>query len=65
MQRHAVTFYDAAYHAVALELEGTMVTADAAYVRKAVRSGALVRLGEFDLEPARGRGGSRDPELSS
>jgi predicted nucleic acid-binding protein len=48
MHRHAVTFYDAAYHAVALETEGTMVTADTAYVRKASRSGALVPLGELD-----------------
>jgi len=36
---HKVTFYDAAYHALALHEGGLMLTADAAYVRKAGRAG--------------------------
>jgi predicted nucleic acid-binding protein len=44
-----VTFYDAAYHAVALLRDGTFVTADDAYVRRARRVGHVVRLREWDL----------------
>lgn len=42
-----VTFYDAVYHAVALERKGTLVTADAAYLKKAGKLGNAVLLAEF------------------
>ncbi len=44
----AVTFYDAVYHAVALERHGTLVTADAAYLKKAGKMGNAVLLADFD-----------------
>jgi predicted nucleic acid-binding protein len=39
MRAHDVTFYDAAYHALAIDRHATMLTADARYVRKAGRAG--------------------------
>jgi predicted nucleic acid-binding protein len=42
-----VTFYDAVYHAVALERNGTLVTADEAYLKKAGRLGHAISLAEF------------------
>jgi predicted nucleic acid-binding protein len=39
MRANRVTFYDAAYHALAVHRRGTMLTADRAYVRKAGRAG--------------------------
>jgi len=39
-----VTFYDAVYHAVALEKNATLVTADAAYYRKTDRLGHIIML---------------------
>ena len=39
MRDHKVTFYDAAYHALAIRHHGTMLTADRAYVKKAARAG--------------------------
>lgn len=47
MNEYRVTFYDAAYHAVALQSGGTMVTADEAYCRKASGQGGVVLLREF------------------
>jgi predicted nucleic acid-binding protein len=44
MADHRVTFYDAAYHALAIENNATMLTADAKYVRKASRAGHIRRL---------------------
>jgi predicted nucleic acid-binding protein len=44
MRDHRVTFYDAAYHALAIERRATMLTADATYVRKAGRAGHVQRL---------------------
>jgi predicted nucleic acid-binding protein len=38
MRDHKVTFYDAAYHALAIRHRGTMLTADRAYVTKAARA---------------------------
>jgi len=49
VRRHAVSFYDASYHAVALEVGGALVTADAAYVRKAGSAGAVVPIGRLEL----------------
>ncbi len=39
-----VTFYDAAYHAVALIQDGIFVTADERYVRRAYKGGKVVLL---------------------
>jgi len=47
MNRFKVTFYDAAYHAVAINHAGTFISADAAYVRKTVRIGHIQRLGDW------------------
>ncbi len=46
-RRYNVTFYDAAYHALALTEKGVFVTADAKYVRKAGKAGAVVVLKEW------------------
>jgi predicted nucleic acid-binding protein len=43
----SVTFYDAVYHAVALERQGTLVTADMAYLKKAGKLGNAILLAEF------------------
>jgi predicted nucleic acid-binding protein len=42
-----VTFYDAVYHAIALEWRGTLVTADAGYLKKAGKLGDAVQLADF------------------
>ena len=42
-----VTFYDAVYHAIALERRGTLVTADAAYLKKASKLGNAVLLSDI------------------
>ncbi|HAD04930.1 MAG: hypothetical protein A2091_07230 [Desulfuromonadales bacterium GWD2_61_12] len=47
MQECKVTFYDAVYHAVALEKGATLVTADAAYFCKAQKRGNIVLLENF------------------
>jgi len=44
-----VTFYDAVYHAVALERKGTLVTADGAYLKKAGKLGSAVLLADFKI----------------
>lgn len=49
MRDYKVTFYDAAYHSLAIERGGTMVTADAAYVRKTSKSGHVMLLREWTL----------------
>lgn len=41
---YRVTFYDAAYHALAIIQNGVFVTADADYVRKAGMAGAVILL---------------------
>ena len=41
---HGVTFYDAAYHAVAIVYGGVFVTADAQYVERAKGAGSIVAL---------------------
>jgi predicted nucleic acid-binding protein len=43
-----VTFYDSAYHVLALRTKGVYVTADAAYVRRAKRKGHVALLAEWD-----------------
>lgn len=46
--RHQVSFYDAAYHALALLHKGLFVTADAKYVIRAAESGSVVTLSEWE-----------------
>ena len=41
---YGVAFYDAAYHAVALGLDGVFVTADERYVRRASGAGGISTL---------------------
>jgi len=48
-----VTFYDAAYHVLALRTKGMYVTADVSYVKRARRKGHVVLLAEW--EGVRGR----------
>ncbi|MGQ0666951.1 MAG: type II toxin-antitoxin system VapC family toxin [Nitrospiraceae bacterium] len=43
-----VTFYDAAYHVLALRLRGLYLTADAAYVKRAKRKGHVGLLAEWE-----------------
>ncbi|TWJ18975.1 type II toxin-antitoxin system VapC family toxin [Geobacter argillaceus] len=47
MSKCKVTFYDAVYHAIALERRGTLVTADAAYMKKAGKHGNAVLLSDL------------------
>jgi len=42
-----VTFYDSAYHVLALRTKGIYLTADAAYVRQAKRRGHVALLGDW------------------
>lgn len=42
-----VTFYDAAYHVLALRTKGLYLTADVAYVKRAKRRGHVGLLGEW------------------
>src|SRR5262249_39571245 len=42
-----VTFYDAAYHAVAIKHSGTLITADDRYYRKTSRAGHVALLGKW------------------
>jgi len=44
---HQVTFYDAAYHALALLEDGIFVTADARYVRRVAAVGGVQLLHEY------------------
>jgi predicted nucleic acid-binding protein len=46
-QHYQVTFYDAAYHALALTEKGVFVTADETYLRKAGKAGAVMALREW------------------
>lgn len=45
--RYEVSFYDAAYHSIALLHDGTFVTADIRYVTRAKGSGGVIALGEW------------------
>jgi len=47
MKAHRVTFYDAAYHALAIQRRGTLITADAAYARKVSASGRASTLADW------------------
>ena len=48
MKKFKVTFYDAAFHAVAINRSGTMVTADDVYFRKASRAGHIGLLSNWN-----------------
>lgn len=48
-QRYGVTFYDAAYHALALVEKGVFVTTDQKYVRRAGKAGRVVTLKEWSV----------------
>jgi predicted nucleic acid-binding protein len=43
-----VTFYDSAYHVLAIRMEGLYLTADNAYVKKAKKSGHVTLLSEWE-----------------
>ena len=43
-----VTFYDSAYHVLALRMKGLYLTADNAYVRKSKRKGHVTLLSEWE-----------------
>jgi predicted nucleic acid-binding protein len=45
--KYDVTFYDAAYHALALIHKGTFVTADTKYVKKVADDGNVVALSDW------------------
>jgi predicted nucleic acid-binding protein len=47
VRERRVTFYDAAYHALALVEHGTFVTADGKYFTKAKEAGAIAFLADF------------------
>ncbi len=49
MQRYAVSFYDASYHALALEHQGQFVTADERYLAKAGKAGSIIHLKDWHL----------------
>ena len=52
MREHKVTFYDAAYHALAIRRRGTMLTADRAYVKKAAGAGHVKLLNDWRASAA-------------
>ena len=47
METLRVTFYDAAYHATAIRRNGTLITADDVYFRKAAPLGHVIRLRDW------------------
>ena len=47
-RRYEVSFYDAAYHALALVHKGLFVTADSRYINRVAESGSVVALSEWD-----------------
>lgn len=46
-EQYGVTFYDAAYHAVAIVQKGLFVTADTRYVRQVNGAGSVVALSDW------------------
>jgi predicted nucleic acid-binding protein len=50
MKRFKVTFYDAAYHAVAINHSGTFLSADDVYVRKTASAGHIRLLADWSLQ---------------
>jgi predicted nucleic acid-binding protein len=59
--RYKVSFYDAAYHALALIHQGLLVTADTRYVDRVAESGSIITLSEWQppqTPPSRRRRGA-------
>jgi len=52
MKTFRVSFYDAAYHAVAINLSGLMITADDAYYRKSSQAGHVSGLRDWSSRVA-------------
>ena len=52
MRTFKITFYDAAYHAVAIKRSGIMITADDAYCQKASGAGHVARLRNWSSQIA-------------
>ncbi|MFO1422248.1 MAG: type II toxin-antitoxin system VapC family toxin [Candidatus Competibacteraceae bacterium] len=50
MRRHGVTFYDAAYHALAITESALLVTADVTYIHKVGYPSEIMRLSDW-IEP--------------
>jgi len=50
--RFQVTFYDAAYHALAIEQDGFFVTADEKYIQKAGSVGHILHLKDWTMNSA-------------
>lgn len=46
-RRYEVSFYDAAYHALALMHKGVFVTADRRYINRVAESGSVIALSEW------------------
>ena len=55
MKTYKVTFYDAAYHALAITRSGRMITADHGYFRKTSRAGHVEVLKNWSSQSLRGR----------
>jgi len=58
-RRHDVSFYDAAYHAVAIVHGGVFVTADTRYISRVASSGSILALREWNPPRPTTRRGSR------
>ena len=57
-QRYEVSFYDAAYHALALIRKGVFITANSRYVNRVGEAGSVVALSEWRpprIPPSRSR----------
>jgi hypothetical protein len=57
--RYAVSFYDAAYHAVAIVCNGLFVTSDTRYVNRVSDAGAVIALSDWQPPRAPSRRGAR------
>lgn len=60
-RRHEVSFYDAAYHALALIRNGLFVTADVRYISRVTQVGSVMALSKWQPPPrpaSRRRGGA-------
>jgi predicted nucleic acid-binding protein len=53
MSRYRVTFYDAAYHGLAIHVGGTFLTSDESYVKKASAAGDIDKLRNWKIRRIR------------
>ena len=58
--RHDVTFYDAAYHSIAIVHGGILVTADTRYVGRVTDAGSVLALSEWQPPRAPTRRGGKN-----